>query len=140
MATRAAVVAEAATWIGTPYHHQGRVKGVGVDCAMLLCDVYYTCGIIPYIDPRPYPMDWMEHRSNEVFLEWVEQYGTVTQAPAAGDVVMFRFGRCFSHGGIMLNDRELIHSYRKEHCVTRSDLSDARLAGRPVKFYSLWAN
>ena len=25
-------VAEALTWLGTPYHHQGRVKGVGVDC------------------------------------------------------------------------------------------------------------
>lgn len=24
-------VAEAVTWLGTPYHHQGRVKGVGVD-------------------------------------------------------------------------------------------------------------
>ena len=25
-------VAEAMTWLGTPHHHQGRVKGVGVDC------------------------------------------------------------------------------------------------------------
>ena len=24
-------VSEAMTWLGTPYHHQGRVKGVGVD-------------------------------------------------------------------------------------------------------------
>ncbi len=24
-------VAEALIWLGTPYHHQGRVKGVGVD-------------------------------------------------------------------------------------------------------------
>lgn len=24
-------VAEALTWLGTPYHHQGRVKGVGVE-------------------------------------------------------------------------------------------------------------
>lgn len=33
-------VAEAITWLGTPYHHQGRVKGVGVDCGTLLCEVY----------------------------------------------------------------------------------------------------
>lgn len=25
-------VTEALTWLGTPYHHQGRIKGVGVDC------------------------------------------------------------------------------------------------------------
>jgi cell wall-associated NlpC family hydrolase len=31
---RAAVVAEARSWLGTPFHHQGRVKAAGVDCAM----------------------------------------------------------------------------------------------------------
>ena len=33
-------VQEALTWLGTPYHHQGRVKGVGVDCGTLICEVY----------------------------------------------------------------------------------------------------
>ncbi|WP_436904878.1 hypothetical protein [Acinetobacter johnsonii] len=33
-------VQEALTWLGTPYHHQGRVKDVGVDCGTLLCEVY----------------------------------------------------------------------------------------------------
>ena len=26
------LVAEALTWLGTPYHHAGRVKGGGTDC------------------------------------------------------------------------------------------------------------
>ena len=29
------VVRQARTWLNTPYHHQGRLKGVGVDCAGL---------------------------------------------------------------------------------------------------------
>ena len=33
---RAAVVAAAREWIGTPYHHMADIKGVGCDCAMLL--------------------------------------------------------------------------------------------------------
>lgn len=44
--TRAAVVAEARTWIGTPYHHQARVKGVGVDCAGVLIGVARALGIV----------------------------------------------------------------------------------------------
>lgn len=32
MITGAQIVAEARTWLDTPYVHQGRVKGVGVDC------------------------------------------------------------------------------------------------------------
>ena len=35
---RARIVAEAMTWLGTPYHHRGKLKGIGVDCAQLpLC-------------------------------------------------------------------------------------------------------
>ena len=43
---RAAVVAAARSWIGTPYHHAADVKGVGVDCAMLLVRVYSDLGLI----------------------------------------------------------------------------------------------
>jgi len=31
--TAVQLIAEARSWIGTPYHHQARLKGVGVDCA-----------------------------------------------------------------------------------------------------------
>jgi cell wall-associated NlpC family hydrolase len=30
--TREAVIAEARTWLGTPWHHQASLKGVGCDC------------------------------------------------------------------------------------------------------------
>jgi cell wall-associated NlpC family hydrolase len=43
---RAAVVAEAKTWIGTPYHHAADVKGHGVDCAMLLVRIYGDLGLV----------------------------------------------------------------------------------------------
>lgn len=44
---RADVVAEARAWIGTPYHHQARVRGVGVDCAGLVIGVARALGIVP---------------------------------------------------------------------------------------------
>lgn len=42
---RAAIVAEARTWLDTPFHHQGRVKGVGVDCAGVPIGVAQACGL-----------------------------------------------------------------------------------------------
>ena len=39
MATGLDVVRMARTWLGTPYHHQGRVKGAGVDCGGLVIGV-----------------------------------------------------------------------------------------------------
>jgi len=45
MATRKQILDEARTWIGTPYHHQGRLKGVGVDCAGLIVMVGKELGL-----------------------------------------------------------------------------------------------
>lgn len=50
MTMRNAIVAEARSWLGTPFHHQAMVKGVGVDCAMLVRAVGETLGVL-HIDP-----------------------------------------------------------------------------------------
>ena len=34
------IIAEARAWIGTPYHHQAAVKGVGCDCLGLVRGVW----------------------------------------------------------------------------------------------------
>jgi NlpC/P60 family putative phage cell wall peptidase len=36
MTTREQIVAAARGWLGTPYHHQASVKGVGCDCLGLI--------------------------------------------------------------------------------------------------------
>jgi NlpC/P60 family putative phage cell wall peptidase len=43
---RAAVVAEARSWLGTPYRHQGRAKGVACDCLGLISGVGRALGLI----------------------------------------------------------------------------------------------
>lgn len=46
-AIRTAIVAEAMTWVGTPFVHQHRVRGVGVDCAGLVIGVARGLGLVP---------------------------------------------------------------------------------------------
>jgi cell wall-associated NlpC family hydrolase len=41
------IVAVARGWIGTPFHHQGRLKGVGVDCVGLVIGVAKELHILP---------------------------------------------------------------------------------------------
>jgi hypothetical protein len=43
--SREAIVAEARTWIGTPFHHQGCVKQVGCDCIGFIAGVALALGI-----------------------------------------------------------------------------------------------
>lgn len=62
------IVSEARSWLGTPWHHMGdehavAIKGVCVDCAMLLVEVFKAAGLVPLgFDPRPYSMQWHLHR------------------------------------------------------------------------------
>jgi cell wall-associated NlpC family hydrolase len=136
--SRAAVVAEAETWLGTPYHPHARLKGVGVDCAMLLACVYHNAGVIPDVDPGHYPPDFGLHRDEERFMEFVGRYGTPTDTPNAGDVALFLYGRCYSHGAIMTGPTGLIHAVLRDRAVVRGDLRDITLIAREPKFFTLW--
>lgn len=135
---RAATVAEAESWLGTPYHHHARIKAVGVDCAMLLCEVFEKTAQLPRIEPGHYPPQWGLHRGEEVFLKWIEACGgREVQTPGPGDIAVFRFGRTFSHGGIVVAPDLVVHAYIGAH-VMHTRLTEEPLCGRPVRFYSLW--
>lgn len=138
-AQRQAVIDEAHSWLRTPYHHQGAVKGVGVDCAMILVEVYKAVGLIPAdLDPRPYPVEWHLHRDFERYLGWLDIYATRTEDPKPGDISIFKFGRCFSHSAIIVAEHTVIHSYLKQGVVLESTLHEP-LAGREVVHYTLWS-
>jgi cell wall-associated NlpC family hydrolase len=47
MTTRLDVVACARSWLGTPFHHQARLRSVGVDCAGLVIGVARELGFVP---------------------------------------------------------------------------------------------
>ena len=58
MSTPEAIVGCARGWLGTPYHHQASVKGVGCDCLGLIRGVWRElCGPEPEAMPA-YTRDW----------------------------------------------------------------------------------
>ena len=137
---RAAVVAEAMSWIGTPYHHHARLRGVGVDCAQILIAVYAGLGLAPEIDPGSYAPDWHLHHGEELYIGWLEKAGARrVEQPEPGDVGLFRFGRTFSHGAIYCGDGLFVHAYL-ERGVIPSGIDEDPLFGRPVQFWSVWGN
>jgi cell wall-associated NlpC family hydrolase len=144
---RAAVVAEARSWVGTPYHNCADVKRTatergGVDCGMLIVRVFCDTGLLPPFDPRPYPADWHLHRGEEKYLEIVRRHGRKVDTPQPGDLAMFQFGRCAAHGGIVTVAKPLtvVHAYQPSRCVLEDEVArDANLAGRLRGFFSFWA-
>jgi NlpC/P60 family putative phage cell wall peptidase len=137
---REAVVAEARTWMHTPYHHHARIKGVGVDCAQLLCAVFEAVGLVPPVDTGFYAHDWHLHRNEEEFSAWLAKFARLMPPGAikeAGDVILWRFGRTFSHGSIHVGEGLLIHSYI-ERGVIASRFDEEPLEGREMQHWSFW--
>lgn len=129
-------VTEALTWLGTPYHHQGRVKGVGVDCGTLICEVYEKVGLMPHLDPRPYPQDWHLHQLGERYLEHVKRVCFEVENPQPGDIVLYKIGLCVSHAGIVVDWPMIIHSYLKSGVILQ-DGTKGSLARRISGFYRM---
>jgi NlpC/P60 family putative phage cell wall peptidase len=138
---RAAVVAEARSWIGTPFHHAGRVKGRagGVDCLMLLAEVYQRAGICARVAPPFYVPDWHLHRDAERYVEGLLGHAREIAAPLPGDIALFRFGRTFSHGAIVTLWPRLVHAYWQQGVVP-GDATLHPLKDRPVRFFTPFRN
>jgi cell wall-associated NlpC family hydrolase len=141
---RAAVVAAARSWIGTPFHHAADIKGAGVDCGMLLVRVFVDAGLVPPLDPRPYPIDWHLHRSEEKYLGFVATFAAAVAAPQPGDVVLYRFGRAHSHAGIVTvaDPLTIVHAFQPWRRVLEEPAArNPRLAdpAREPQFFSYWA-
>ena len=66
---RADIVALARGWLGTPYHHQASLKGVGCDCLGLIRGVYAEACGQPAETPPPYSRDWAEASARETMIE-----------------------------------------------------------------------
>lgn len=135
---RSAVVAEAWTWLKTPYHNHARIKAVGVDCAHLLLAVYPALGLSKMVDPGFYPPDWHLHRGEERYMEAIKEAGGVqTDAPQVADIALFRFGRCFSHGAIIVDEGLLmIHAYMGRGVIL-SRATEEPLDGHAVTYWTL---
>lgn len=147
---RAAVINEALSWDGTPYRQQGYVKGKdgAVDCSMLLVAAWVYSGFVEPFDPRPYPPNWFLHHSEERYLAWMETLAVEVQSPQPGDIVLFKFGRCFAHSGILTQvPGQIIHAAAMTKRCTLGDLTDPLLKYfdrkgtlRPRKYFDVWAH
>lgn len=136
---RQIIVNEAMTWLKTPWHHQANIKNVGVDCCQLIIEVYKSCNLLTQdFNVQNYAKDWHLHRTEQMFLFYVYQHCIKVDKALKGDIALFSFGRTISHGGIMINDNEVIHAFIDVKQVCISDLStNIDLKNRLHGFYRL---
>ncbi|WP_036296834.1 NlpC/P60 family protein [Methylosinus sp. PW1] len=112
---RAAIVAQARLWIGTPYRHQASLINVGCDCLGLVRGVWRAVvGPEPETAP-PYSPDWAEALGEETLALAAHRHFAVVETNSfrAGDVLLFRF-RDHSpakHLGIATSATHMVHAH-----------------------------
>lgn len=140
---RQKIVEEAKKWLGTPYHYMANKMGVGVDCAMILLEVYSAAGTMEWFDPRPYPLDWHLHNDEERYLNHIMPYAKELPegaVPKAGDVVLVKMGRTFSHSAIIVDGPICIHAHMPERSVVYGDITKAPFNNRKLKFFTVFGD
>lgn len=110
-----AIVAAARSWIGTPYHHQASVNGVGCDCLGLVRGIWRELlGAEPAPTP-PYRPDWAEAGGAESLLAAARLHFAPLsdEAAQAGDVLLFRWRAHLpaKHCAILTGVRTMIHAH-----------------------------
>ena len=137
-ATRQRVVDEALSWLKTPYAHNKALKGYAADCALFPLAVYEATGVLTPGPVPEYSPQWFLHHSEELYMNTVISRGAVeTEALDPGNFLLWRVGRCYSHGGIIIKWPVIIHALRP-HCVMLSDATnEAAICRKPMKVFTL---
>jgi NlpC/P60 family putative phage cell wall peptidase len=112
----ARIVVEALEWVGTPYRHQGSLKGVGCDCLGLVRGVWRAVYGEEPEEPGPYAADWAEATGEDRLLAAAGRHCIVRPKEEAmpGDLLLFRWrpGVPAKHAGILIAEDRFIHAYQ----------------------------
>jgi len=146
-AQREAVVAEARSWVGTPYRGWTCLKGIGADCGQLLYGVFRACGLIPAIElPKDYRLDLALHQASKAYMEIVDRFFTPVAVPLPGDLVCYQLGLAMAHAAIIVDwpgfviQAELRHGVSGSHGENNPNLRQRRyLSGTRREFRTLRA-
>ena len=122
------------------YQHRGTSRN-GCDCTGLIIGALQELGYLKNYKLRNYPPDWNLHsKADNYIVEEVSRFAAKITKPEAGDLVLFYFGRCVAHVGVIIEDGLFIHCHWRSRKCTVSSLWNSQWTKRIASFYRLNEN
>jgi cell wall-associated NlpC family hydrolase len=117
-----AILAAARSCLDTPFKHQGRIAGVGLDCAGLAVHVLNSLSL-PLIDIKGYGRIPNEGALKRIMDMQPSLESIHVEESAPGDFLLIRVSREPSHIAIQSSDDGIIHAYEQvgRTCEHRMD-------------------
>jgi NlpC/P60 family putative phage cell wall peptidase len=115
MTTPEQIIAEARSWIGTPYRHQASLKGVGCDCLGLVRGVWRAVLGDEPEKTSAYAPDWAEATGEERLAAAARRHliEVIPIGAQPGDVLLFRWRQHLpaKHAAILTAPDRMIHAH-----------------------------
>jgi NlpC/P60 family putative phage cell wall peptidase len=115
------VISAARGWLGTPYHDQASLCGVGCDCLGLVRGVWRAIHGPEPLPIPPYSRDWGETGTCEPLAEAARkvmpEISVTDLTPGALILFRMRSGAVAKHCGIVTTPDRFIHAYERSGVV-----------------------
>lgn len=118
------IVVAARACLGTPFRHQGRAPGVGLDCAGLAVVALQSAGV-EVRDYRGYGRIPNDGRLRRAIDEQPGLESVPVDKAEPGDVLLLRFAGVPAHIGILTAPGIMIHAYEQIGRVVEHRIDEA---------------
>jgi len=123
--------------LGVPYEHRGTTRN-GCDCTGLIIGALKELGYMKNYKLRYYSRDWNLHaKAGNYIIDDLSLVANEIEKPDTGDLVLFHFGRCIAHAGVVIENNLFVHCHRTAKKVCVSSLYNSPWTKRISKFYRL---
>lgn len=114
----ACMIAAARACLGTPFHHQGRASGAGLDCIGLIVMALRAAGFT--VQDRT---DYGRRPDGKSLVGALEAHGAVARNEIrAGDILLFRYDRQPQHAALATGPDSMIHSFAPAGAVVETNI------------------
>ena len=118
--------------LGTPFHHQGRLPGAGLDCLGLV-----VCSLRQLGHKVTDETNYGRRGDGVRLIAALEEQGALTVTTInPGNLLVFRFGGMPQHLAIATADDQMIHAYAPVGKVVETSIGQA-WQSRLVAIYAL---
>lgn len=106
-------------FIGTPYQHQGRAPGAGLDCIGLVVESLNAAGIqVPGL-----PVDYSHIPKPRVILSNIARYCDEVTDMQPADIIVMALRTHAQHLALYVGENQIIHSYMAAGKVVKHELT-----------------
>jgi NlpC/P60 family putative phage cell wall peptidase len=114
------MIAAARAAIGTPFHHQGRAPGLGLDCIGLI--IVALRAVDFEINDRT---DYSRRPDGKSLVAALDEHGALpVEEIQAGDILLFRYDRQPQHVALATSADTMIHSFAPADKVVETSIGD----------------